>query len=78
MGLHHFSPLSEPLSVAQQDRVSTARSFCDTLLSSSLLTHSKLRAFEALWPRLVRGLVQSAVREYADMDLHMSNMLEEL
>ena len=78
VGLHHFSPQPEPLSVAQQDRVVTARSFCSSLLSSVLLTHHKLRVFEGLWPEVLAKLVHSAVLEYGDMEEHARIMLEKL
>ena len=78
VGLHHFSPDPDPLSVAQQERVSTARVFCDGLLSSTILTHKKVRSYDLLWPRVMARLVHNAVEECSNMDHHMKNLLDSL
>lgn len=76
--MHHFSPHAIPPSVAQQERVVTARTFCSTLLTSTLQTHDKLKRFETLWPEVVGKLVHDAVLEYSSMDQHMKLLLENL
>lgn len=78
VGLHHFTSHPTPPSVAQQERVVTARTFCSSLLTSALLTHDKLRSLDMLWSEVVGQLVRAAVHEYQNMDQHMKAMLENL
>ncbi len=78
MALHQFSAKTTPPSAVEQERVSSARSLCDSALSSTLLAHQKLQRFEALWPSVMAKLVRSAVQQYADMDTHMKTMLDKL
>ena len=78
VALHLSSPHPAPLSVAQQDRVVTARTFCSSLLTSSLHTHQKVQSFERLWPEVVGKLVHSVVQEYSDIDHNMDAMLQKM
>ena len=78
MALHHFSPETSLLTPTQQERVSSAHSFCDSALSSTLLAHQKLQKFDALWPAVMSRLVHKAVQEYAGMDTHMRTVLDNL
>lgn len=79
VGLHHFSAHSAPpSSVAQQDRVITARTFGSSLLSSVLLTHDKVTTFERVWPTVLAALVHSTVEEYANIDQNTRTLLDDL
>jgi len=78
VGLHRFSPHMDTPTVAQQDRVITARTFCSNVLSSSLATRKKLEAFERLWPQVLARTVHDIVQEYTDMDHHMRAALDQL
>ena len=78
LGLHHYSSTPQPLSVAQQDRVVSARVFTSDLLESTLLRYQKVQVLEATWPKVMRKLIQEAMEDYENMDDNMRSMLQQL
>lgn len=78
VALHHFTSQTENMDSAQQTRESSARSFCQDLFSTTLISHAKREAFDQLWPRLMARMVHRTLVGFTDLDHQMKELLESL
>lgn len=78
VALHDHTHLPHSPDAAQLARQTAAKDFCSSLLASTIQSHQKLARFDLLWPRVLDGLVERTLAEFANIDQEMKTLLEQL
>ena len=76
--LHRFTSQSEKMDSAQLTRESLAHSFCQEVFSSTLTSHAKREAFNQLWPHIMARMVHRTLKNFADLNQQMKELLDSL
>jgi len=76
VSLHYQA--SQVSDAGQEARRTAANAFCTDLTSAAMISHKKLKVFEALWPEVMDGIVANALKEFENLDSVMNTILEKL